>query len=50
VPIAPAAAKAQPAVVLPYTGAVLWPPVALGSALLGLGAWLRRLAGRLEEE
>src|SRR5262249_20678000 len=41
-PVAAAASPKGPGVVLPYTGANLWLPLAAGSGLIGLGVWLRR--------
>jgi hypothetical protein len=43
-------AKQKPGLVLPYTGANLWLPFGAGSGFIGLGIWLRRLAGRFREE
>ncbi len=53
-PGAPVAAasppKKGPGVVLPYTGANLWLPIAAGSGLIGFGVWLRRHGQRFPEE
>lgn len=50
-PLAAAAPpKKAPGVVLPYTGANVWLPMAAGSGLIGFGVWLRMFGRRFWED
>jgi hypothetical protein len=42
--------KKAPGVVLPFTGANVWLPIATGSGLIGFGVWLRMFGHRFWED